>query len=93
MRILVWSAVHLLLTRPARLVLHLWMQESDLPSVVQPGTKVGGEDRLHVVDAGSRYLPILKFVVLEEMLLDIEHSNRLVVVPVLMVLAVIRKGV
>jgi hypothetical protein len=69
------------------------MQESVLASVVQPGTKIGGEGRLHVVDAGSRYLPILKFVFLEEMLMDIEHLNQPVVAPVLVVLAVVRKEV
>jgi hypothetical protein len=52
------------------------MQESDLASVVQPGTQIGGEDRLHVIEAGSQYLPILKFVVLEKVLLDIEHLKR-----------------
>jgi hypothetical protein len=69
------------------------MQESDLASVVQPGLQIGGEDRLHVVEARSRYLPILKFVVLVKVLMDIEHLKRPAVAPVLLVLAVIRRGV
>jgi hypothetical protein len=58
--------------------------------VVRPGTKVGCEDWLQVVESGSRYLQILKFVVLERMPMGIEQPAG---APVIVVWAVIRKGV
>jgi hypothetical protein len=72
-----------ILTTPARL-------ELELVTVVQPRTKVGCEDWLQVVEPGSRYLQILKFVVLERMPMGTEQPAD---APVLVVLAVIRKGV
>jgi hypothetical protein len=69
------------------------MQESELPIVVQPGTKIGAEHRLQVVQAGSRHLPMLQFVVLETMRMGIEHLKWPAVAPVLVVLAAIRKEV
>jgi hypothetical protein len=81
--ILVRSADQLILTTRARL-------ELELATVVQPRTKIGCEDRLQVVESGSRYLQTLKFVVLERMPVDIEQPAG---APVLVVLAVIRKGV